>query len=229
MRIVSDFRDWYDHAFDTAGPVFERLSTGGMERPEMMQFLATAGFCVPRYGVVNNLVPLLLGQRPVAIQKDGKQHLLFPFVVVHTDTTAHRGDGKLVVSAQQALGEYPDAFCVEYIPSIVNGTSISYRWLQVGSRTWWLRYWSETDWRSNVGEGGVEIISSGRSRPNNPHLTSSMFGIDFVSVGRLYAIDYNIAPGLAPLNGHIKASEIVKELSSNSAQSPHSGPTGQRQ
>lgn len=39
-----------------------------------------------------------------------------------------------------------------------SGAGRSLRYLQVGDRKWWLRYWSENDWRSNAGEGGVEVM-----------------------------------------------------------------------
>ena len=209
MQLKTDFRDWYDFAFDNKGPVLDRHSTGGLSRPAIMRFLGTAGFQVPRFGLSKNLVPLLFAD--IGLEQPHPD--IDPCdVVVHTDINLHCGEGKLLVPAGRALREYPDCFSVEYIRNdLRSGTS--FRWLQVGEHSWWIRYWSAADWRSNVGDGGYEIVSHSLRRPSSPLLCAPLFAIDFApGDGDLYAIDYNSSPGLAPLNGHITAAEIVDAI-----------------
>ena len=63
IRIQSDFRDYYDHAFcgshETPDAIFQRHSRGGMNRQEMFAALEAAGLLVPRHGLVRDLVPTL--------------------------------------------------------------------------------------------------------------------------------------------------------------------------
>lgn len=212
MQLNTDFKDWYDHAFERTGPVFERHCSSGLTRPEMMKFLWNAGLRTPRSGMAHELVPQLLSDWDPKSKSWAAKSIIE--VVVHTDITAHRGEGKLLKSAYDALTEHPEKFCVEHIPTTSNGVGVSYRWLQVGNYNWFIKYWSENDWRSNSGVGGEEIIRSQVGRPTSSLLNSvPMFAIDFVnSGGRLLAIDFNIAPGLKPIQGHITASQIVDEL-----------------
>lgn len=204
LKLKTDFRDFYDHAFDAKGETFLRLSKGGMSRREMVLFLERLGFATPRHGVVSAFVPELL------VKEDSSSGPTE--VVVYLDEAAHRGEGKVKLSATDALASHPGHLCSEYLPTAVGGIGTSLRYLQVGSRRWWLRYWSETDWRSNVGEGGTEVL---REMPAgyHPQIQEPMFAIDFLVAGRrLVAIDYNTAPGLAPLRDTLTPTEIVSLL-----------------
>jgi hypothetical protein len=211
MRLKTDYRDWWDYAFDLDGDFFYRMSTGGMSRREMFTFMEGIGMSVPTHGIVKNIANRLLAEFDVEDLRDiAAEHLID--LVVYINEQAHRGEGKLRMPAAEALQRFPDHYCSEFIPATQTGVGHSLRFLQVGARKWWLEYWSEDDWRSNVGEGGVKILCE--AEPGyHPKVEQAMFAIDFVkAAGRLYAIDYNIAPGLAPLNGHVKASELVEEL-----------------
>ena len=59
LSLQSNFREWYDLAFKPSGlpdtQVLRRLTSGGMSRPKMMQYLDTIGYRPPRYGSVNAL------------------------------------------------------------------------------------------------------------------------------------------------------------------------------
>lgn len=202
LMLVSDFRDYYDHAFERRGPKFHRLSKGGMPRREMFSYLQATGWKTPRCGIVSQLIPALQSET------GGQQ----PEFVVYTDELAHAGDGKVKIRANDALRLYPDRFCSEFLATCPSGAGTSIRYLQVGDRKWWLRYWSETDWRSNVGEGGIEVIEE-QDRGYHPEIKIPMFAVDLVPVGsRLLAIDFNTAPGLGPLRDILAPSEVIALL-----------------
>jgi len=129
MRLKSDFRDWYDHAFDRDGPEFVRLSRGGLSRREMFVFLDDLDLRVPLHGTVSTIVPRL---------ERGEGHLLVGHgwrkLVVYQDEHAHCGEGKVLMDAQDALDSSPEAYCSEYIPVTPSCVGISIRHLQVGQQ-----------------------------------------------------------------------------------------------
>ncbi|WP_144402114.1 hypothetical protein [Geoalkalibacter subterraneus] len=216
LQLKSDFRDWYDCAFDLQGQmVFERLSTAGMSRRQMFAFLQKLGLRTPRHGLVEDLVSALTHDCE-DWPKDLQRRFLDQAVdvVIYHDEQAHCGEGKQKISAGKALDLYPDTYASEFIPSVAGRGSVSLRYLQVGQRRWWLRYWSQDDWRSNAGEGDCEILCE--EKPGRPHeINDPLFAVDFIRAGKkLYAIDFNIAPGLAPLNGLLLPSEVVSQISS---------------
>jgi hypothetical protein len=213
LQLRSDFRDWYDAAFDREGPVFERLSRGGMSRRQMLSYMSEVGLCVPRHGLVCDLVPAIMEDFAdwPEDSREAMQSQILELVVYH-DEQAHAGEGKEKVAAAEALARYSDLYASEFIPATPSGVGVSLRYLQVGKRRWWLRYWSQDDWRSNAGQGGCEVLCE--EKPGRPYkIDAPMFAVDFVRAGtKLYAIDFNIAPGLVPLNGRLRASEVVEQL-----------------
>jgi hypothetical protein len=210
MQLDSDFRDWYDHAFERTGPVFKRHSNSGLSRPEMFEYLQNLGMDVPTHGSVQQVVDYYC-KDPDSIEALMVRHNLLQ-LVVYTDERAHCGEGKILLDVRDALERYPHHFCSQYIPATAQGFGSSLRYLQVGERKWWLRYTSFDDWRSNAGDVEVQILCE--EKPGyHPHIHEPMFAVDFIrSAAKAYAVDFNIAPGLEPLNGHVKASDIVSEL-----------------
>lgn len=221
IHLKSDFRDYYDHAFcgswETPDAVFERLSTGGLARPAMLAALAEAGLRVPRHGPVRELVPQMKadwGDAELAAQMAGILD-----VVVHVDERAHAGAGKVKLSWAEALAHYPEAFAVEFLPTVPGPGSVSLRHLRVGRRQFWLRYTSDDDWRSNCGEGAVSLLCEEAPRPMEevaPQLRSSpLVAVDFLQIGsQIYAIDLNVAPGLAGtgIEEHLAPAEVLAEI-----------------
>lgn len=207
LNLITDFRDYYDHAFDQNGAEFQRMSCKGMDRRSMLDFLHSKCFRTPTYGTVEEIVPRLLAEFDESIQQMAAESIVD--IVVHTDPTVHCGEGKIKISAAEALDKYPQHLGVEYIPATKSGFGRSLRYLQVGIRRWWLEYWSLSDWRSNVGEGDCRIITE-ETPGYHAWINKAMFAIDFVSAGsHIYAIDFNIAPNLSPLQGVLTPHEVV--------------------
>jgi hypothetical protein len=202
LRLVSDFRDYYDHWFDLDGQPFERIAVGGMSRPEMLAYLDTLDLTAPRHGTVRELAT------------EG-----FP-LVVYTDERAHRGEGKQVMLPWDAEREYPDTFAARYYGGLTICPITAYwptaehnhheqkcrsstlRYLTVGRRTWVLGYWSDTDWRSNCGEGGVCVLDemsplSIKWRGIREKVGLPLWAFDAIlTESQEIAVDFNIAPGL---------------------------------
>ena len=203
LKLVSDFRDFYDHQFESHGTPFLRLSKGGMSRREMFPYFSVLGLETPKNGEVSTLAPELLSDVMAGHATE---------LVVYTDEYAHCGDGKVRVRASDALRLYPDRFCSEYLSTSGSGAGRSLRYPQIGSRKWWLSYWSDEDWRSNSGEGGVSIINE-EPAGYHPLVPAPLFAIDFLPIGsKRLAVDFNTAPGLGPLRDVLTPSEIVTLL-----------------
>lgn len=221
IRLQSDFRDYYDHMFcgswETPEAVFERFSTGGLSRPDMLAALAAAGLRVPRHGRVRELVPQLRADWDDPEFAEQMAGILE--VVVHVDERAHAGEGKLKLSWTAALAQHPEAFAVEFLPTVAGPGSVSLRHLRVGRRQFWLRYTSDDDWRSNCGEGTVEVLCEEFPRPLNEiaHALRSapLVAVDFLQISnRLYAIDLNTAPGLVGtgIEQRLAPAEVLGEI-----------------
>ena len=179
LRLESDFTDYYDYMFDRDGTPFRRLPSDAPPRPTMLRYLQRLGHRVPRHGVVKELVP----QLPSGAQ-----------VVVYLDEDAHRGEGKLKLSREQAMGEYPGCYASEYVGS---GNAVTWSHLQIGARSWWLEYVSWSDWRSNQGECCVKVLHE-EAPGYHPQIKAPLFAIDFLrDDAYIYAIDFNVAPALA--------------------------------
>ncbi|MBA54318.1 MAG: hypothetical protein CMK89_07675 [Pseudomonadales bacterium] len=224
IRLKSDFHDYYDHWFAGSWQKpdieFSRNTTDGLLRPVMFQRMEAWGLKLPRHGIVKHLHPKLIAEAPVEeanLVKEWARTLCE--VVVYTDTSAHAGEGKFKVSLSDALGNYPDHFASEHIPALANGCGQSLRYLRIGSRQFWLRYTSANDWRSNCGDVTIEVLCE--EKPKTPaeqlldKVNHPLFAVDFVRGRELYAVDFNIAPGLkgSGIEEHISSQEVYKEIS----------------
>lgn len=221
LSLCSDFHDYYDHAFDSgnADATYHRMSTGGMSRPQMLSYLETEHrLRVPLHGTVLALKTRLeceldyLGS--AALIRDFMSNLMD--VVVYTDPMAHAGQGKVKMNILDAVAKYPEHYASQYIPSNASGLGDSLRYLRVGHRQYWMRYWSMSDWRSNAGDVHIKVLSEERPKPDSElcKYDAPIFAIDFVKADFLYAIDFNIAPGLSKtgIEGFITPTEIFEEV-----------------
>lgn len=199
LYLESDFHNWYDHAFDSrydseAEP-FRRVSTDGMNRKEMFEFLDYSLWLhIPINGTVQEVFE----------QRFGKSAKFFEnHIVLYHDITSHSGENKELIRANQALKQYPDTFCSVYIKHKdweEHSFGISYRYLKIGKNHYWLKYTSYDDWRSNNGNVKIELLDNIERFDNVLYIPSYVpfFAIDFIAdkYEDFYAIDYNIAPGL---------------------------------
>jgi hypothetical protein len=204
IRLKSDFHDFYDHWFagswQEANLVFERYTRSGPSRPEMMELLAGQGMTVPRYGRVRELAKSLPGETEL---------------VVHLDELAHQAEGKIKCAVNEAVQSYPDFFGVEYIESGCAG-GCTLRCVCIGQREFWMEYYNPRGWRSNAGDVSITMLA-GSVRQEGLLPEFPLWAIDYVPAGgRLYAIDFNIAPRLegTGLEDRITPWQAYREIAS---------------
>lgn len=227
IKLYSDFIDYYDHHFDASGKRFERFSTGGINRIEMFKFLESHGYETPKHGKVKEISEIY-PDRWVGFAKgmscDEPSYIpefdtwKFIEVVVYTDINSHRGEGKIKMCLDEAIEKYPNNFASIYIFN----WATSYRHLQIGEKSFWLRYCNRGDWRSNCGNVRINILS--QNTGYHKSIKYPLFAIDFVSQtdpdfylkfkgqkkdereDTYSAIDFNISPGI----GQTGIEEILK-------------------
>jgi hypothetical protein len=207
MRIVSDFRDYYDVWANGTGPTLTRLAANaGPDKPEQFRLLAAAGFLTPPHGPAGEV----MGSWWESEQRRVKA------VVAYLDPVAHRGEGKAVwgkggpeLRTESKMGYHEgnerarrnaEVFASAYLGGwpcdSTRQSSTSLRRLQIGRRVLWLEYHSTESWMSNVGEGTCELVGDDGLAGYHPRLPYPLFAIDFVLGREMYAVDLNVAPGI---------------------------------
>lgn len=211
LKLVSDFKDYYDAWFDRDGHEFHRVTTGGPSRREMFRLFDGMRIPTPRYGLVRDMAA------------DVK------WMVVYLREELHRGDGKVLMPADVAREIHPDVFCSEYIGGTNNEPTKSYKdkwfgwsWRQlvVGFRSFWLHYSNCDDWRSNVGDDINIVLESSGERPKKKDFKYPLYAVDYVldcpqrGTTRFLAVDLNIAPGFGgtEVQDTFPAFQVVQEL-----------------
>ena len=194
LRLVSDFRDYYDYAFDEGGVdvwEFRRCLTLGPPRPSQLELISTRlGGKTPPHGSV----------RQIAANTDAED------VVIYLPDYVHNGLGLVRLPAQYAAKTFPHLYCTAYIGG---HQGLTYRALQVGDRGFLLSYYSSDDWRSNRGNVDVKILQAYDAKVEIG-VPYTLWAVDFVAdhppegnscVEALQnpsalAFDFNVAPGL---------------------------------
>ncbi len=196
MKLVSDFWDYYDIAFDGLGKEFRRVTTDGPTRREMFSLLEQYGFRTPPHGLVKDVSGMWWDLENRWVRQ----------VVMYENETVHRGEGKTLIHEHRlrwdgcltripALDRLHNLYCSAYVGSYPPKPGLSWRLLQVGKRRFWIEYQAEEDWRSNVGDGDITLL--GEEDPFAcGKLPYPLYAVDFVIGKEAYAIDLNIAPGV---------------------------------
>ena len=203
MRLESDFRDYYDPAFDNDGPVFSRKGGNvGPAKREQFKILELAGFLTPPHGLVGEVMGMWWESEKLWVRA----------VVAYTDEMAHCGEGKRVYRESE-LKSNPDMgspggdrywrerklYCSAFVgnqklPDYEK--SLSWRRLQVGKHVFWIEYTSKESWMSNVGEGDCQVIGFEMNAGYHRKIKLPLFAVDFVLGREMYAVDFNTAPGI---------------------------------
>lgn len=194
LKLLSNFSDYMDHWYDLdAEYTLRRYSTDGLDRFGQLHLMERNGLTVPAYGTVKQLLmPTATYGSPE--RRNPRLSKQAERLVVYTDVKAHCAEGKLLLSLDKALKLHPDCLATEYIADC---PGVSWRYLQIGMHNFWLECRSTEDWRSNYGEGSWEVIGQGMGWGPKPFcLKLPLFAIDFVIGKELYAVDFNIAPGV---------------------------------
>ena len=62
LKLISDFTDYWDYMMDSEGEIFRRVTTDGLNRHELLEYLQKLEFTVPCYGSVKELSAILKPQ-----------------------------------------------------------------------------------------------------------------------------------------------------------------------
>jgi hypothetical protein len=221
VKLISDFNDYYDHCFDNRGAEFRRVTTDGPNKVELFDLLKKAGFTLPPHGRVVEVMNAYWDEerRPVR------------GLVVYDDLQAHCGKGKRLVQTSRCkwdgclsrlpeLNELCAKFCTAYLGvgagyADPRGPSVSWRLLQISPHRFWIEYTSKDDWRSNCGDCDCSVIGFELDAGPYPKLEAyKLFAVDFVIGKHLYAIDFNVAPGIRDtvVEVVLKAREVVEAI-----------------
>lgn len=194
MQLRSNFTDYYDWAFGKSGPVFHRMNDDtGPSKQRQFYIMQEAGFRIPAVGCVGNLMV------------NG-----FNKVVAYTDEKAHGGEGKMLLT----FDEYWSVKSRLFASQFVGIPGLSWRRLQVGPSVFWLEYKSSESWMSNVGDGSCEVIGVEMDTGFHPKIDLPLFAIDFAIADEMYAIDFNVAPGVrgSGVERYLTGKQFVEKL-----------------
>jgi len=201
MKLVSDFHDYYDHAFDLNGVSYKRLSKSGLSKKGQFEFLHQNNFLVPPYGKVEEVLGSYWNSETSYVDK----------VVVYENEFSHRGEDKVLCNEAKAK-KYFGMLSSAYLPTC---KSLSLRLLSIGSYKFWLEYRSNDSWRSNCGDVIISLIGRDGDFGDYKSINEPLYAIDFIIGKELYAVDYNIAPGVAGtgIEKILTPREVVDEIS----------------
>jgi hypothetical protein len=228
MRLLSDFRDYYDHWFDLnlndAAPVFERMAgERSLSRRDVLRAFSALGIETPEHGTVTEVIDKVrTGELMNSFSPEEQERLLdmgFGDVVVYLDEYAHRGEGKERINWRTALDQYPDHYATHYIMTYPSeNTGLSLRNLSVGRLRVMIRYANENDWRSNYGDPLIMPLAS-LEIPEDIQVPLTfhypLYAIDYLDMGKAYkAIDFNSAPQIrgTGLENMIEPKTLVKQI-----------------
>ena len=183
LSLMSNVWQDYDYCFaKQAEVVFLRMfySDSHIAKPvlrrEMFAKMEEAGIETVPNGIVSEL-----------LRKWDPEH----GVVVYTDETAHRGCGKELMSAREALELHGDSWGSLFVPP--GGASL--RHFQFGNRSFTMPFWSRDDWRSQRGES-FSYCAPGSRWNLFPAIPYPYFAVDFIP-GTDMATDFDFLPGLS--------------------------------
>ncbi len=195
MKLVTNFSDYYDHQFRLDGPEFRRVSTEGPDRKEQFDILRNMGLKVIPHGQIREIADLWWDDEEQWIRH----------IVVYNDLMSHCGEGKEMchihrfkwdgcISRLDYIEKCQSLFCSAYCNHM---PGVSWRMLQVGPHRFWMEYRSVEDWRSNCGDGSIELFWADMDAGTHKGLDLPLFAVDF-ALGKkgIYAIDLNVAPGI---------------------------------
>lgn len=194
-QLNTDYRDYYDKAFKSF--VFEQQLTVSRyketqpSRIEQLEFLERIGLTTPDYGRVEDLVPRLLKRDSVVSALAGLDELFE--VIVFLENIKRR------LTYKDALSLYPKCFAMEYVPTAPSGNGISFEYVCVGDRPFWIEHSSVNHWQSKRGTTRSRFFSfnsnTTRTKGKALDLSSPVFSVSLLRLrNKFYAFKYNSAP-----------------------------------
>jgi len=191
IKIMSDFSDFYDSLSDEKSALtYERYLHKCKQRGTALKYLRS------------------LNIKTIETQQVS-QFLNDETLVVYTDPFGHNGEGKRIMSAQEAKQSYNNCVASKYFVS--DGLSIKY--LQIGKLKINLCYKKNSDITLDMGELVDVTIDVG---DYNRLIGIPIFSIDYISVeNKMLATDFNEVENLGRIGiqNYLKEEQIVDEIS----------------
>lgn len=198
LLLDTDFQDYYDAELlkKTMGTPFTLTRHTGKQhtRAEQLGILSSVGLTTPDFGIAKVLIPRLLKRDAVVSVLPGLDEL-FEVVVFTEQNKLSR------LSYKAALSQNPESFSMEYIPTSPSGNGLSFEYICVGERQFWLEHSSINHWKSKNGHSHSRFFSAQNNYVrdiNKPGvLKEALFSISLIRLrGKFFAIKYNNAPML---------------------------------
>lgn len=191
LKIESDFTDYYDYLSVNDGYSYRyvRNYKDSLPKGKDLAELRRLGIATVQVGSVREL------------------NSMYKQLVVYTDVTKHRGEGKVIMDSHEAILTYPTSLASPYIE---NG-GITNKFLQIGSRRF--RVVLENVYPLKTGR----VLSLDEIQPDyNYSVRLPIFSIDYISTAYgLIAVDFNTVQELKTLgiDRIMQPYEVVSEIS----------------
>lgn len=191
LHIKSDFIDYYDILNDENSILtYNRFLSNCKQRGTALKYLRSLGIRTLELKQVNQF-----------FRGDGP-------LVVYTNPLGHNGNGKKIVSVDEALQSYNNYMASHYYMN-TNGLTIKY--LQIGKRRFTLQFKKD---EISLDKG--KLISIQELSPEYNRLIGlPIFSIDYISNGQeMIATDFNEVENLSLLNMnyYLSSETIIAEI-----------------
>lgn len=177
MRIISDFKDYYDEYFnENASMTYERVRKG-LGRGRELKILKA------------------LGIKTIEVKAVSEFDISNSHLVVYTNPLKHDYQGKKIVEYGEAQIMYDNHLASKFIEE-ANG--ITFKYLQIGTRRF--RVYMKNDVPLELKRGRVIEIQEIQSVGYRQFKSNPIFSIDYINIGgEMVAIDFNEVQNLGEL------------------------------
>lgn len=192
MKIISDFRDYYDEYFnENASVVYERVRKG-MGRGKELKVLQS------------------LGIPTIEIKAVSEFDIRNSHLVVYLNPLKHDYQGKRIVEYGEAQLMYENNLASRFVEE-ANG--ITFKYLQIGTRRF--RVYMKNEEPLELKKGKVIEIQEIQSAGKQKFSGSPIFSIDYINIGgEMVAIDFNEVQHLGELGMEsvLNKKEVTEEI-----------------
>ena len=192
LCIKSDFTDFYDIYSVKDGQItYNRYRSESRQRWEALKYLRS------------------LGLKTIELKPVQSYTLFDPPIVVYTNPKLHSGNGKKVLSINEALQIYPSCVASLYYKDSINTIKV----IQVGKRQFRITFRREIS-NNTLTPGNIIDIKEIKSDYNRV-IGLPIYSIDFISINNeMIATDFNEVEVLYKyeINRYINGEEIINEV-----------------
>lgn len=192
LCIKSDYEDYYDNLASKDGIIYNRMISGGKQRGSALKYLRS------------------LGVKTLDIKQVSQFSYLDGDLVVYTDPNKHHGQGKKIMTYEEAVTYYSNYPASKYLK---DSNGITIKVLQLGQRRFNLTFKKDED-EKTLSEG--KLISINEMTPAyNMLIGLPIFSIDYIASGcEMIATDFNETENLKRIfiDHYINADEVIKEI-----------------